>query len=334
MKKTLAFALHRISYLNLDEKLRILGEFPTEKDFSRLTRFDLEWFLGRKIRCRSFAPARMLETARDDLENCEQTRTYFTFFGDPSYPSLLKEIYDPPLVLFWKGTLPPENQEALAVVGTRKPSLDADRNAFCLGMDAVRGKISLISGMAAGIDGAAHRGALAMSGKTWAVLGTGCDRPYPSAHHRLASEILSHGGGLVSEFFPGTGPVRYNFPKRNRIISGLSSKVIIVQAPRRSGALYTADFALEQGRDVYVHESGLKGGSGQGTRDLVGQGAEVLGLLKDIYPHIPDLYRGLQEPFGLQEGEAEDAGRMASRLMRKELNGSFVFYKGRMQSYG
>ena len=156
MNKTVVFALHRLSYLNLDEKLNILSAYPSEQAFSELTRFELEWFLGRKLRCSAFTPSLMLDEARRDLDNCEKTRTFFTFFGDSSYPALLKEIYDPPLVLFWKGTLPPDNQPALAVVGTRKPSLDADRNAYCLGMDAVRGNISLISGMAAGIDGAAH----------------------------------------------------------------------------------------------------------------------------------------------------------------------------------
>ena len=173
-----------------------------------------------------------------------------------------------------------------------------------------------------------------MNGRTWAVLGTGCDKPYPAAHCHLADKILNHAGGLISEFFPGTGPVRYNFPKRNRIISGLCTKVVIVQAPRRSGALYTADFALDQGRDVYVHSSGLKGGFCQGTMNLAKQGAPVIGLLKELYPHIPDPYRGFQEPFGLQDGNPEEAGHMAAQLMREEVTGALSFYKGRTQRYG
>lgn len=334
MKDLIPFALHGLSWASLEEKRKLLEAYPREEDFRRLSRFEAEWFLGRKLRCRSFDTARILDRAKQAVERVHGAGIRYALYGDDSYPGLLKEIYDPPLLLFWKGSLPPQDGPSLAVVGTRKPSLGADRAAFCLGLDAVRGNIPLISGMAAGIDGAAHRGALALNGRTWAVLGTGCDRPYPLSHRRLAAEILAKGGGLISEFLPGTGPARYNFPRRNRIISGLSTQIVVVQAPRRSGALYTADFALDQGRDVCVHESGLGGRLGGGTAALASQGARVISLLKELYAHIPDPYRTMQDSFGLSRGSAEEAGYLTARLLREEMKGQAVFYKGRMQTHG
>lgn len=328
------FALHGLSYLTLEEKLRLLEGFSTEDSFRKLTRFEAEWLLGRRLRCRSFNTCEMLEKAYRDRENTEALGIHFAVYGSSSYPGLLKEIYDPPLVLFWKGTLPPVDVQALAVVGTRKPSLEADRSAFTLGLDAVRGNIPLISGMASGIDGAAHKGALALHGRTWAVLGTGCDKPYPSTHRRMAADIITNGGGLISEFFPGTGPARYNFPKRNRLISGLSSYVVIVQAPKRSGALYTADFGLDQGREVLVHSSGLGGNGCGGTVKLAEQGARVIYTLKDIFPHIPDPFRSMRDTYGLSEGKTDDAAHLTAFMMREEIKGSLVFYKGRTHING
>ena len=329
MNRTVLFALHRLSYLRLEEKLKLLRAFPREDVFSRLTRYEAEWLLGRKLRCRSFAAEEMLERAHRDGRNTESAGIQYTSYGEDSYPGLLKEIYDPPLVLFWKGSLPPRDRAALAVVGTRKPTLEADRSAFCLGLDAARGGIPLISGMAAGVDGAAHKGSLAMQGRTWAVLGTGCDRPYPSFHRSLAAEILARGGGLVSEFFPGTGPARYNFPRRNRIISGLSTHVVVVQAPQRSGALYTADFALDQGRDVAVHRSGLTGRNGRGTALLHEQGAPVIDTLRDLFSQVPDPGGSREDVSAALQAEPEKVARLAALSLRQEMEGALIFYKGR-----
>ena len=334
MNPLLLFALHRLSFLKMNEKLKLLHEFASEKDFARICLFDAEWLLGRRLNCRNFDPEKMLIQARKDLEKTRTRNISFTWYEDPAYPAMLKEIYDPPLVLYYKGSLPPSHVSALAVVGTRKPSLEADRSAFALGLDAAEAGIPLVSGMALGIDGAAHKGVLALNGKTWAVLGTGCDKPYPLSHRPLAFEILESGGGLISEFSPGTGPVRYNFPKRNRIISGLSSKVVIIQAPRRSGALYTADFALEQGRDVAVHECGLSGGFSGGTIVLAEQGAPVIRSLQDLYPAFPVSSKRMRDPYWLSKGTPEQAGMASCRQLRAEMQGEAVFYKGRLQAHG
>jgi len=325
------FAVNRISSLKLEEKIRILNSFNTEASFSNLTRYEMEWLLGRKIRTASVNPDELLMQGTRDRETARTRGIEWTWFGGASYPGILRTIYDPPFLLFWKGTLPPVEHDALAVVGTRKPLLEADRSAYALGTDAAEGRIPLVSGMASGIDGAAHRGVLDAGGKTWAVLGTGCDRPYPGSHRKLAAGILNNGGGLISEFVPGTGPARYNFPKRNRIISGLCRSVVIVQAPRKSGALYTADFALDQGRDVYVHESGLYGRNSGGTAALADQGAAVIRTLRDIYPSLAEPEHPFACAYGLASGSAEAAAGMASLMLRREMEGKLKFYKGRVQ---
>jgi DNA processing protein len=325
------FALNRLGSLRLNEKLKILNGFNSPDLFSGLSLYEMEWLLRRKLRISSFDPDKLLDQGAEDLQKTESLNINWTWCGGAAYPEILKNIYDPPFLLFWKGTLPADCPETLAVVGTRKPTLQADRAAFALGLDAGASDIPLISGMAAGIDGAAHKGVLSGGGKTWAVLGTGCDRPYPGTHRKLAAEIVNQGGGLISEFLPGTGPARYNFPQRNRIISGLSQSIVIVQAPGRSGALYTADFALDQGRDVYVHESGLSGRISKGSAALSRQGAKVISNLKDIYPHLEAPAHSLQESFGLSSGTCDEAALMTSGMMRKELEGQLKFYKGRVQ---
>ncbi|QEN07899.1 DNA-protecting protein DprA [Oceanispirochaeta crateris] len=325
------FALNRLGSLKLNEKLKILNGFSSPDLFSRVSLYEMEWLLGRKLRMRSFEPDELMALGEGDLKKTNSLGIRWTWYGGREYPSILKEIYDPPFILFWKGSLPSDLRESLAVVGTRKPTLQADRSAYALGLDAATAGIPLISGMAAGIDGAAHRGALAGGGVTWAVLGTGCDKPYPRAHRKLAAEIVTKGGGLISEFVPGTGPVRYNFPKRNRIISGLSQSVVIVQAPGRSGALHTADFALDQGRDVYVHENGLSGRTGRGSALLADQGAPVIGCLKDIYPNLESPGHSMEDAYPMASGTTVEAASMASKMMRYELKDQLKFYKGRVQ---
>ncbi len=334
MNPLVLFALHRLTCLKLEEKLKLLELFQNVNAFSGLTRFEAEWILGRKLNCRSFQPLKMLALASEDARNLEKGGIDFVSYTDPMYPSLLKEIYDPPLALFWKGTLPPEKNRSLGIVGTRKPSLSAEQSAFILGLDAARMEIPVISGLAAGVDGAAHKGALAIKGHTWAVLGTGCDILYPPQHHRMAEDIIAKGGGILSEFFPGTGPVRYNFPKRNRIISGLSTHVIVIQAPRRSGALYTADYALEQGREVLVHKNGMAGVRSEGTRALAEQGAQVANALSDIFPDTGHPWEQNRKGFWDKENSLKEPEALVWKLARKSLDETRPFCDERIYTYG
>jgi DNA processing protein len=166
-------------------------------------------------------------------------------------------------------------------VGTRVPTEAAKQAAFALGRDLAAAGVVVVSGLARGIDGQAHRGAVE-AGLTVAVLGNGIDTVCPGGHEGLARKILATGGALVSEYGPGEPAFGYRFVERNRIISGLARSVVVVQAPARSGALITADFALDQGRDVVVHEAGLEGDRGAGTRALAVQGAPVVKTVADV----------------------------------------------------
>lgn len=197
------------------------------------------------------------------------------------YPEILKQIYDPPPVLFTKGK--PLNDPSLkvAIVGTRRCSAYGKVIAEQLAYDLAQLGITVVSGMARGIDSAAHRGALKADGNTIAVIGCGLDVVYPSENEKLYQEIISN-GTLCSEQTLGTPPLKYNFPSRNRIISGFSLGVIIVEAPLKSGTMITADFALEQGRDVMVVPGSIKSSKSKGCHRLLKQGAYLVEDVKDI----------------------------------------------------
>lgn len=200
---------------------------------------------------------------------------------DHEYPYQLLEIYDPPFGLFYKGKLPMPNPVSLSIVGARACSNYGKEQAYHFAQVLALAGVQVISGLARGIDSFAHCGALRAGGRTFAVLGCGVDIVYPPEHERIYCEILQE-GGILSEYPPGTVPYRWNFPRRNRIISGLSQGVLVVEARKRSGSLITADLALEQGRDVFA----LPGKAGDvlsmGTNRLIKQGAELVDTPEDI----------------------------------------------------
>jgi DNA processing protein len=215
--------------------------------------------------------------------------------ADARYPVLLRAIHDPPAAVWLRG----EQETALfdrpcvAVVGARACSSYGRSVARTLGRDLAAAGVVVISGMARGVDGEAHRGALAAGGVTVAVLGCGIDRDYPAAHARLASEIVES-GLVVSEYGPGVEPAPWRFPARNRIIAGLSRAVVIVEARERSGALITVDFALEQGRDVLVVPGEITSALSAGSNALLRHGAapalavdDVLGAVGIVFEPPP-----------------------------------------------
>jgi len=200
----------------------------------------------------------------------------------PLYPPLLREIYDPPKVLYCRGRLPNPERPAVALVGTRHPSVAASVQALALGQNFARAGITVISGLALGIDALAHRGCLEGGGPTAAVLGSSVDEVFPASNRDLARRILRTGGSLLSEYDPGTKPRKHYYPQRNRIISGLARATVIVEAPAASGALHTARFALEQGRDLFVASAGVASPLGEGTRALADEGCPVISRAEDI----------------------------------------------------
>jgi DNA processing protein len=203
----------------------------------------------------------------------------------PAYPRLLREIADPPPVLYVKGTLTEDDAWAVAVVGTRRASAYGREVTRQLVGALARSGITIVSGLARGIDFEAHRAALDAGGRTIAVLGCGIDRVYPPEHRKLAAEIVAH-GVLVSDYPLGTPPEGANFPPRNRIISGLGMGVLITEAGQGSGALITADFAAEQGRDVFAVPGSILMRGSAGTNALIQNGAKVVLSAVDILEEL------------------------------------------------
>jgi DNA processing protein len=196
-------------------------------------------------------------------------------WDDADYPRRLKEIDQPPPVLYVRGALLPEDEWAVAIVGTRRITPYGRQVCEDIAGMLARNGVAVVSGLARGVDAVAHQAALNAGGRTIAVLGSGVDRIYPPEHRRLAGRIIER-GALISDYAPGTPPEGVNFPPRNRIISGLSLAVIVVEAGERSGALITAEFAADQGREVFAVPGNIRAPQSMGTNRLIQQGARPL----------------------------------------------------------
>ncbi len=202
--------------------------------------------------------------------------------NDKQYPDKLKAIYDPPIVLYVKGNKNILNDRSIAIIGCRMCTKYGENTSKKIAYNLSINNINIISGLAKGIDSFAHKGSLAAQGKTIAVVGCGLDRVYPKENKELFDEIIKRGGAIISEYVIGTKPIAKNFPKRNRIISGLSDAVIVVEAREKSGTLITVDFALEQGKDIYAIPGNVDNPNSYGTNDLIKQGAKIVTKLQDI----------------------------------------------------
>lgn len=201
---------------------------------------------------------------------------------DKEYPDKLKLIYDPPIVLYIKGNKKILNEKSVAIVGCRLCTKYGENIAKKLAYNLSLNNINVISGLARGIDSCAHKGSLNGEGKTIAVVGCGLDRVYPEENKELFNKIINNNGAIISEYVIGTKPLAKNFPKRNRIISGLSNGVIVVEAREKSGTLITADFALEQGKEVYAVPGNITNCNSYGTNELIKQGAKSVTNIQDI----------------------------------------------------
>ena len=215
------------------------------------------------------------------LEKLAGSNIRVVTYNEPEYPQTLKNIYDPPPLLYMRGTLEPEDYSAIAIVGSRRASDYGLRAASDISRELARSGLTIVSGMAAGIDSAAHRAALAVKGRTIAVLGCGVDVCYPAENRRLYDEI-ARTGAIVSEYAPGTEPDSYHFPARNRIISGLARGILVVEAGPKSGSLITARLALEQGRDVFAVPGSIYSYKTKGANQLIRSGAALVESGRDI----------------------------------------------------
>lgn len=217
------------------------------------------------------------------IEECHKKRIKIITLSDDEYPEMLKYITDPPIVLYVRGSIPKSN--SIAIVGSRKASGYGIETANKMAYNLALSDICIVSGMARGIDTAAHAGALEAGGETVAVLGCGADVPYPPENASIMERIAGS-GAVISEYPPGTPPSTYNFPDRNRIISGMSIGTLVVEAGMKSGSLITANYALEQGRDVFAIPGNINNYNSMGTNKLIKDGAKLVLSVDDILDEL------------------------------------------------
>lgn len=222
-----------------------------------------------------------------EWEKLQKEKIDLITFDDPLYPDILKQIPDAPFCFYLKGKLPPDSY-TFAVVGTRRATPYGKQAAEFFASSLARLGITIVSGLALGIDTEAHKGALAANGKTIAVLGTGLNDSsiYPPQNRQLAKEIIKTGGALISEYPFGSQPEQFHFPERNRIISGLSLGVLVIEAPEKSGALITANLALEQDREVFAVPGGIFSKNSSGPNELIKKGAKLTTNVSDILEEL------------------------------------------------
>jgi DNA processing protein len=236
-------------------------------------------------------------------------------WGSPGYPPLLARIPDAPLVLFVEGDATALALPQLAVVGSRTPTPLGRDTATRFAKDLAEAGLAVTSGLALGIDAAAHRGALQAGGRTIGVLGCGLDRIYPRSNADLAGQIVAGGGTLVSDLPTGTPPLKQHFPRRNRIISGLSLGTLVVEAAMRSGSLITARLAGEQGREVFAIPGSIHNPMARGCHRLIRQGARLVETTDDIITELGALLGGLR---AITRSEPPDAQEVFGRLLDKD----------------
>ena len=246
----------RLPGLNAKDKICLCDAFHGEGDLINSSKGCIEKMLGHGLRF-FWDIDTICSLAERDAKTARLRGLSWVSWSQAAYPPLAREMYDPPVVLFFRGCLPDPEKPLVAVVGTRHPSPQAAAQAFEISRDLGRQGISVVSGLALGIDAMAHRGNIEGGVPTFAVLGSGADEVYPKSNRVLARRILETGGAIISEYPPGTGPFRWNFPARNRIVSGLARGVLVIEAPESSGALITARFATEQGKDIWVASAGV-----------------------------------------------------------------------------
>jgi DNA processing protein len=294
---------------------KLLERFGSAQAVYTATRTELEQLRLAPEAIDSIIARDLRSTAEAEIAAVRKLGGEILLLDDGVYPASLREIYDPPIVLYVKGAWAEcLDQPCIGVVGSRKCSTYGQNAAMMLARDMAQRGMTVVSGFARGIDAAAHRGALEAGGRTVAVLGTGIDEVYPRDHKKLAEEILAGGGALVSQFPLGTPPVSENFPYRNRIISGLSLGIVVVEAAENSGSLITARLAIEQNREVFAVPGNITSRNSFGTNYLIkGAGAKLVQQWQDIATELPPQLaaRLLPPPFIETRAQVSVADKLA-----------------------
>ena len=329
--------------LNPKAKQAICSNLSSAEEFFSLNSDELAEFQfnSKEIQAYEFYKTADLSS---DIKKCEELNVHLLSFWDDEYPKRLAQIFDPPIVLYVRGTIPADDNIFIGVVGSRNCNLYGKTACEMVTGGLARHGLVIVSGGAYGIDSVAHRTALDCGGKTVAVLGSGIDVPYPSSNAGLYNEIIGAGGAIISEAPLGSQPLPFRFPMRNRIISGLSDGVLVCQAPIHSGSLITANCALEQGRGVYAIPGNITEKKSSGCLKLIKDGALMVESAEDILlelnlPLTPEenslnlllnekeiaLYELLEfDPVSMDtlvEKSGMDLKTVTSTLMMMEING-------------
>lgn len=284
---------------------RLIDRFGDAEEAWQASEHDLHSVLDDRATESLLATRRRLSLDKE-MERYEQKGIRVLTVAEDAYPRLLKQIPAPPPVIFLRGTLLPDDDLAVAIVGTRRSSSYGREVTARMATGLAEAGVTVVSGLARGIDAAAHGATLVAGGRTIAVLGSGVDIIYPSEHHQLAERIVEN-GALVSDYPPGRKPDAPNFPARNRIISGLSLGVVVIEAPNRSGALITVDFAADQGREVFIVPGSVLSDNSAGCHRMLRDGARLVTCADDV---LDDLRIGqrkdqaaVQQALPLTDGE-------------------------------
>jgi len=287
---------------------KLVEHFGSAEAVLQASLTELEGAGIQAVSAQSLATGKSAELAREELARARDSGISVLSMDDPLYPRRLKEIYDPPIVLYVRGDAEVLNKPGIAMVGTRHPTPYGSGLAERLSCDLAGQGLVVISGMARGVDTASHRGAISGKGKTVGVFGTGVDVIYPKENSRLSEQILSCGGALISEFPLGTFAAPQNFPIRNRIISGMSIGVLVVEAAEYSGTRITARLALEQNRDVFAVPGNVTNKNSWGPNTLIKQGAKLVATWEDVWEDLPTEVRlTLSPPAAAESAEASSS---------------------------
>ena len=274
--------LSLIKNLGSKRKLKLLELYRTPEEIYKLTKEELINIngIGEAI-ANDIIISKNEKILNYHIKYMKENNIKIININEREYPQALKKIYDPPISLYVRGNIEKLNNKNIGIVGCRECTTYGKKSAEYFAYNLSKQNINIVSGLAKGIDSYAHLGSL-NTGNTIAVLGNGLDIIYPKENLELANEIIKRGGTIISEYPCGTKPDKMKFPARNRIISGISSGIIVIEAKEKSGTLITVDFALEQGRDVFVVPGNINSINSVGTNDLIKQGARLVTTYEDI----------------------------------------------------
>lgn len=294
--------------------VKLLAEFDTPEGIFAADDEAIGSCIGSRNRDRAVLLRRDLKPAETLLTLCREKQIGIVTYSDPRFPKSLREISDPPVLLYYRGVLPDfDAMCGIAVVGTRHMSEYGKRSAFHISMDLARAGATIVSGMALGIDGVALAAACAVDRPTIAILGCGIDICYPKEHLTLARAIVKQ-GCIMTEYPPSTPPYRYHFPQRNRLISGLCAATIVIEGREKSGSLITARHAMAQGRTVYALPGNVDSETSEVTALLLKNGAKVCTAADDVIRDLEFVYTGILNPFLLSEPIRVRTEEVLSRL--------------------